>query len=156
MCTLCLREEKKRKKKKPTCHFFWFKFYSRMEGRILGPKHSARLEIQGTKGTTESSSLLPMESQLGGRWRRRKTIKPKQNKTQNYTDVLVLYQLSVAHLSPTFQDLSPTQPGSHGFCQVQGHNCDSKFSWSHPGNLSASQSRNSYAPASASQASTLL
>lgn len=77
MCTLCLREEKKRKKKKPTCHFFWFKFYSRMEGRILGPKHSARLEIQGTKGTTESSSLLPMESQLGGGVKEKKNNKTK-------------------------------------------------------------------------------
>lgn len=51
--------------------------------------------------------------------RRRKKAKTKQNRNQKYTRVLVLYQLSLGHLPPTFQDLSPTQPGSHGFCSPE-------------------------------------
>lgn len=87
-------KRRKRKKGRNPHAFSWFKFYSRMEGRILWRKHSARLEFKEIEGTR--SSLLPVESQG---W------EGEENKTETKAqDVLALYQLPLSHLPLTSQD----------------------------------------------------
>lgn len=71
-------KRRKRKKERNPHAFSWFKFYSRMEGRILWRKHSARLEFKEIEGT-RSSLLQPPPRGIPRVGRRRR--KENRNKS---------------------------------------------------------------------------
>lgn len=116
-CRVYTVSKRRRKERKKKTHMpFFSESNSTVEwgAEYWGSSTQPEWRFKEMEGTRNSLLQPPPHGIL--RVGRRRTKKQKQNKNQKYTDVLVLYQLSLGHLPPTFQDLSPTQPGSHGFC----------------------------------------